>query len=191
MPKVNWGIDDDVIDSFDRDAQFKPYTGALPPTNMVYCFSIKTLKHVAGANGKWPQLRAGLSLEPRNQEEAKYEGYFIMRFMTIAPPTADKKGTGFQYIPFLDALGVSATDFTQRTITDEDGNVKRIGKWKNEGNTLILCRLENGADQNGAYRVDAGWVGDASEVIFEEYDSEVTEDGEFDDDELYDDEDDA
>ena len=188
MPRVNWGIDAEVIDEFDRDAQFTPYTGPQPPVNMVYCFTIKNLKHVAGTDKKYPQLRAGLTLEPRNNDEAKYGGYFIMKFMTIAPPKDGKQGTGFQYIPFLDALGVSSVDFTTKTQTDEDGNVKRIGPWRNEGDTLILARIEMKADQNGEPRVEVTWVGDASNVVFEDID-EAEEAEEFDEDELYDDED--
>jgi hypothetical protein len=203
MPRVNWGITQNDIDQFDREAQaqYAPYTGIDPPAGKVFCFTLKSLKHVDGTEpskgqeGKWPQLRAGLSLEPRNQAEADYEGYFIMHFMTIAPAVNGKKGTAFQYVPFLDALGVTEQDFMKRTHTDEDGKVTKIGPWINEGDTLILARLKMGADfKTGAPRLEVDWVGEASGVTFEEYESVVpTEDDaeDFDDADLYDDDEDA
>jgi len=185
MPRANWGVTTEDIDNFDRDAQFKPYAGPKPPTGVVYCFSIvKLTHHAAPSPGKFPQMRAGLVLEPRTEDERKYKGFYITKFMSIAPdrPSEGKKGTGFQYVPFLDALGVSSNDFTEKTLVDEDGAIKRIGPWRNEGDTLILAQLVNGTrdrknEETGRVEtvptIEVGWVGEASGVVFE-----ITDDAE-------------
>ena len=191
MPRADWGIDESVIDDFDRSAQFTPYTGPTPPVPATYCFTVSSLKMAPAANSKHPQLRIGLTLEPRNQTEAKYAGYWIMKFAVVAPPNSGSKGTAFQYVPFLDALGVTSKDFVRRTILDEQGNVRKIGSWVNGGDTLVLCQIKMGADQNGSPRVEADWIGSAADVEFEEYDSELPDDEpDLDDDEYFDEDED-
>ncbi len=176
MPKVNWGISAKDIDNFDRDAQYKPYDGPIPP-NGVYQFKIKVLKSVAGTREKNPQLRIGLELKPRSgRSEKSYTGYFIMTF----PPVTDK--TQFRYVPFLDAIGVSGRDFETRTIADQEGNIKSIGQWRNDGEEIILAELKDGVDQHGAPRKEIGWMGPLNEDDSEE-ESEDTEDEEYYDDE--------
>jgi hypothetical protein len=175
VPKVNWGVGADDVDDWDRDSQYKPYDGPIPP-NGVYEWLIKKLQYVAAAGGKLPQLRIGLELVPREgRREKKYGGYFIMGFLPIAANTA------FKYVPFLDAVGVSGRDFTQRTITDEDGNIQRIGKWRNTGEELISAELKDGRDQDGQPRKELGWMGplpeldedDDEEYPDDEYDEEI------------------
>lgn len=149
MPKVNWGVSSGDVDAFDRDSQFKPYAGPAVP-NGVYRMRVKSAKRIAAAQGKYPQLRLGLELVPRNAAERKFSDYFIMAFL----PVMNK--TQFRYVPFLDAIGVSATDFTARTVADEEGDIKRIGQWKNDGNTLIMVQLKSGEDDKGNPRQDVG-----------------------------------
>jgi len=101
------------------------------------------------------------------------------------PPVSDR--TQFRYVPFLDAIGVSDRDFTTKTITDEEGNIKRIGAWRNDGQTLIKAELKDEADQNGNPRKGIGWVGpndDASVDDEDDYEEDVdeTEDEEYEDD---------
>lgn len=172
MPRANWGIDAEVIDGFDRETQYAPYTGP-EPTNAVYQWQIKVLKFVAGNREKHPQMRVGLELVPRNTEEKKYyrkgQGYFIMMFLSISEKNA------FTYAPFCDAIGISGKEFTTRTITDEDGNVKKIGSWRNDGSTLILGQLRDGVDQNNKPRKEIGWVGPVTD---EDEGEEYTDDDE-------------
>jgi len=177
MPRANWGVNASDVDDFDRDSQYKPYDGPVPP-NAVYLWRIKVLKYVAGARDKFPQLRIGIELVPRGEyDERRYKGYFTMMFA----PISDR--TQFRYVPFLDAIGVTATDFTRKTITDEEGNIKRIGPWRNDGQTLIKAELKDEADQNGNPRKGIGWVGpnDDSSVDDdeEEYDVDTDEEEEY------------
>lgn len=183
MPKVSWGVGAADIDNFDRDSQYAPYDGPIPP-NGVYQFLVKVLKHTAGTREKNPQLRVGLELVPRNgrKDERKLKGYFIMAFLPVTGKTA------FRYVPFLDAIGVSGREFERGTITDEEGNVKKIGRWRNTGEEIIKAELRDSVDQNGAPRKEIGWMGafdadepDAAEEDEEGYESDDEEDEDGDD----------
>lgn len=173
MPLVNWGVRARDIEGFDRDAQFKPYTGTLP-VNGMYKFRIKQLKYIAGTDEKFPQLRASLELVPRNAQEKKYKGYFITAFMVVSDKTA------FQYVPFLDAIGVSGAEFERKTLTDQEGNVRKIGAWRNSGEEMILAEIRSNTGENAEkYPKQIGWM----EAVTESDDEEDSED--------YDDEDDS
>lgn len=167
MPKVNWGISATDVDSYDRDSQYKPYDGPVP-VNGVYKFKVKALKFVAGTGTKLPQMRIGLELVPRNASEKKYAGYYIMLF----PPISER--TQFRYVPFLDAIGVTGREFEQGTITDEAGNIKKIGRWRNNGDTMIKGEIRDDVDQHGAPRKDIGWMGAVGEEP--DYDDDDLED---------------
>lgn len=184
MPKVRWGIKASDVDDFDRDSQYKPYDGPQPP-NGVYQFQVKVLKYAAGTGAKLPQLRIGLELVPRSgrKDERRYAGYFIMCFIPVSPRTQ------FRYVPFLDALDVTGEEFENRTNTDNDGNITKIGKWRNTGDEIILAEIKDGADQDGNSRKEVGWMGyltdeddDGGEELDEdaydeEYDDSEEEDG--------------
>lgn len=185
MPRVNWGIKPEVIDDFDRESQFSPYTGPIPP-NGVYAFRIKIAKHVAGTREKNPQIRLGLELYPRSRDEKRYANYFIMKFIAVS----QNEKAAFNYVPFCDAIGVSGEDFTRRTNTDDDGNIRRIGPWRNAGDTLILGQLQDGVDQNNNTRKEIGWVGPFTEDADSEFDDsdsdeEDEETADYDDDEAF------
>lgn len=179
MPRVRWGISGKSIDDFDRSTQFTPYTGPIPPS-AVYQWQIKTLKSIAPTREKLPQLRVGLELVPRRKDEERYEGYFIVAFLNIGPKNE------FTYVPFLDAIGVSGSDFENRTIADAEGKVQKIGKWRNTGEEQIMAQLADGQDQHGKPRKEIKWFG----PLTDDDDGEEGED--YDDEEIeeYDDEDD-
>lgn len=170
MPRANWGIDASDVDEFDRDSQYKPYTGPTPPLG-VYMWLIKKLQFVAGTREKNPQLRVGLELVPRADapDESKYADYFRMAFLVVSEKTR------FQYVPFLDAIGVSGREFTKDTIMDAEGNVKKIGKWRNTGEEYVMAELKNGEDQNGNSRLEIGYIGPV-----EDYDEEESDDDYYD-----------
>lgn len=174
MPKVRWGVKASDVDDFDRDSQYKPYDGPIP-VNGVYMFQLKVLKYAAATSSNLPQLRFGLELVPRpgRKEERKYAGYFIMSFPPVSPRTQ------FRYVPLLDALGVTGEEFENRTITDNDGNITKIGKWRNTGEELILAEIKDGVDQNNNPRKEIGWVGyvpedeeDGEEISEDDYEEE-------------------
>lgn len=184
MGVVRWNIKASAIDDFDRSKQYTPYTGPIPP-DAVYVFLIKKMQYVPGTRDKLDQLRVGMELVPRKgMGEGKYKGYFVMNFI----PVADN--TGFRYVPLCDALGVSGTDFTERMRVDREGNVQRIGQWRNTGEQEILAQIVTGYDEKGEPRKEVKWMGPLQEPDEddEEYDSddeEYAEDG--DEDEDYDD----
>lgn len=177
MPRVNWGVGKDTVDDYDRESGFKPYTGKIPP-NAVYQWRIKVLKYAAGTKTKNPSLRAGLELVPRNAEEKQFAGYFLTKWMAIAETNS------FQWVPFLDSIGVTGREFTAGTVVDDDGNVRKIGNWRMDGKTEILGQLKDGNDEKGNSRKEIGWVGalDGEAEEFEEEDAEEEEGYDEDDD---------
>jgi hypothetical protein len=94
------------------------------------------------------------------------------------------KKTGFRYVPFLDAIGVTGDEFESRTIVDNDGSVTKIGKWRNDGQEIILAEIKDGVDKDGNSRKEVGWMG---------YIPEEDDDGgeELDEEETYDEEEDG
>lgn len=153
MPRVRWGIDSSDVDDFDRESQFKPYAGPLPPLG-VYEWQVKVVKYVAGTKDKNPQLRVGLALAPREnvKGEKKYAGYFLLAFLIISNKTT------FQYVPFLDAIGVSGREFAERTIVDEDGKVSKIGRWRNDGESYVNASIVEKPDQDGIVKRQVGQI---------------------------------
>ncbi len=195
MPRANWGITSRDVENFDREAQFSPYVGPLP-VNGVYRWQVKKLAFVAPTGDKLPQLRIGLALVPRSQAEKKYDGYFVTVFCPVSPKTA------FRYVPFLDAIGVTGREFERGTVTDEEGDIKKIGKWRNTGETLILGMLkDNAGDQSGKYPKEIGWMGENVDTAddagdddeeLDDYDAEedTDDDDEYEDEDTDDDDDD-
>lgn len=182
MPKVNWGIKASDVDEYDPN-QFRPYDGPIPPSG-VYEWQVKFVKFAAATDGKLPQLRAGLELIPRRgrKDEKQFAGYFIMAFMSVSERTQ-----GF-YVPFLSALGVSGRDFEQRTIADQEGNIQKIGAWRNTGDTMVKGELKDDVDQNGNPRKRMNWFGPIGEAATAD-DTDAGDEEEWDADEDYDDED--
>ena len=154
MPKARWGISASVVEDFDRASQFTPYAGPIPP-NGVYEWLITQLKYVPETSEKCAQMRLGLELAPRvdRKGESKYDGYSIMVFMPVTEKSA------FRYVPFLDAIGVSGRDFETRTIVDNDGNIKSIGKWRQDGEQYVAAELrDNKGEQAEKYPKDIGAI---------------------------------
>lgn len=179
MPTVDWGLSRGVIDDYDRESGYKPYTGK-PVPNGVYQWQIIKLVSVAGTNQKNPQLRATLKLTPRDKSEKRYGGYTITKFMVIADTT------NFQFVPFLDAIGVTEADFRRRTVPDASGNVKKIGPWKNDGKTFVLAQLQdNRGEQADKYPKEIGWIGALEEEPEdeEEYEDDEESDEEYEEEE--------
>lgn len=182
MPRVSWDIDASDVDEYDRSSQFKPYDGPEPKEG-IYLFAVKVLKQIPKTGKKNAQLRVGLELVPRaGRDEREYADYFRMAFLPITPNTA------FRYVPFLDAIGVSGTDFTRRTLVDEEGNVKKIGKYVQDGQTMILARLKYEEDQHGDDQLNIVDFYEApDDVVIDEGDG-VDDDGEYGPNDSYDEE---
>lgn len=156
MGKVTWGVSGSDLDDADR-SQFTPYDGPIPP-NKLFCFKIKMLKKGKTSNGN-PQLIIGLELTPRQSrpEERKYKGYYITDYIVVL------ESTTFRVAPFLDAIGVSGSDFAERTVVGEKDDrgsypITKIGKWVNNGQ-YVLATLKDGSDREGNSRkeIDKYW----------------------------------
>lgn len=142
MGKVTWGggVTADDIDGAER-SQYKPYDGPTPP-NAMYAWKVKILKK-GKSQADNTKLIIGLELVPRQSrpDEKPYKGYFVSESIAVVESMAGKLGA------FLDAIGVSSSDFMNRTSDsgekDARGNVNitKIGKWINNGETYILASL--------------------------------------------------
>lgn len=152
MPDINWGLARGTVTNFDRTSQYTPYTGPIPPDG-VFMFRVKNIRYAAPTNDKLPQMQPGLELVPRTDEEVEYAGYFLRGYLPVS------ERTGFRYVPFLDAIGVSESAFL-RAKRDNDGNITRMGKWTPKAETLILVQIRTTENQKGEmFKEMAGWCG--------------------------------
>ncbi len=180
MPRADWGISASDARNFDREAQYKPYTGPKPAPRTVFQWQLTVCKFFPKTRAKNAQLRLGLKVVPRNPDEKRFKGFFVMTFRSVTPKTQ------FAYVPFLDAIGVSESDFVNRTQIDEEGNIRRIGNWRNDGKQLLMGEFVLSEDQNGAPRNDVGWIGELEDAP---EDADLEDDDDLDDDEYIDDDD--
>lgn len=154
MGKVTWGDDltREALDDVERD-RFKPYDGP-PVPNAMYAWRLKVLKRGKAKSSGNTQIIIGLELVPRSSrpEEKPYAGYFITDYISVLESQA------FKIAPFLDALGVSSTDFLKRTSDtgekDDRGSVPiaKIGDYVHDGKFILLASIGDDTDQNGAPR---------------------------------------
>lgn len=179
MPKAQWGVSARDVGNFDRENAYKPYQGP-QPLNGVYKFRVAKAVYAASDGESNAQLRLTLVLVPRNKQENKYNGYVITSFMPIAD------NTQFRYVPFLMAIGASDADFVNRTITDNEGVIKSIGKWKSDGKTEVAARLVDNDYEGARNPKQIDWVGELEDTPVdddedeeeEEYEDETEEDEE-------------
>lgn len=168
--RVDWGVSSSEMDEYDPSEQYKPYDGPMPP-NAVYHWRVKRLQFQPATKDKLPSLWVGMELVPRRgRGETQYAGYYLTNFLPISAKTQ------FRYVPFLDAIGVSTRDFASRTEADNEGMVRRIGKWRHTGDFIIAAMLKDEQDAKGNPRKGIGWQGPA------DADTEYVEPGESDDD---------
>lgn len=173
MPIADWGISRGTIDEFDREKanRYKPYTGPKPPAG-VYRFVIvkDMMKFFAGDSESYPRWSAMLSLKPRTRAEKSFDGFRCFFSANVSDENPQ------WYVPMLDVLGVSDTEFRRKTRLTEDGIIKSIGAWRNDGTQEILAEIVH----NGDY-TNVRWVGKISEADLEEAEEEEDEE---EDDEL-------
>ncbi len=181
MPRADWGLSAGTISDFDRDKQFTPYQGPLPP-NAVYKWRVVNAYYAAATDKNLPQLRLLLSLVPRDRSENKFSGFMCMAMAPIGDNTA------FRYVPFLDAIGVTEADFLRRTDVDGEGKIRKIGKWLNNGKTEVAAQLEDNDYEGSKYPKAIGWVGALSEYEPDEEDEDEEEYDEDDTEEEYEEE---
>lgn len=180
MPKARWDIEAGDIDGFDRSSQYTPYRGPQPPRG-VYSFLIKKAVFIAATRDKLPSLRLGLELLPRDgSDDRTYSGFYFTAFLPISNKTA------FRYVPLLDAIGVSSNDFINKTITDAEGNISRIGRWRNDGETIVDVQIQLEEDNKGNPQMQAkGFWAPAPDATYDDADADddefATDDDDYDD----------
>lgn len=168
MPIADWNLSQGVIRDFDREEakRYAPYTGP-KPSNGVYKFKVvkDQMRMQAGDEETHPRWSAMLVLVPRTKEEKRYDGY---RCFFSANITDENPGW---FVPMLDVLGVSDQEFRRKTRITEEGIVKSIGNWRNDGTQELLAEIRH----NGDY-TNVRWVGPVTDATASEEDEESEED---------------
>lgn len=179
MPIADWGLSKGTIANFDREKQkqYEPYTGPKPSAG-VYKWSIvkDRMKRAAGDDQDFPRLTAMLMLVPRTREEKRYKGYRAWFSANISDENPQ------WYVPLLDVLGVTDAQFRLKTKITDEGVIKKIGEWVNDGTTEILAEIRH----NGDY-TNVTWVGvvpDDDEDLDDDEDDEDEDDEDDDEDDL-------
>jgi hypothetical protein len=170
MPIADWGLSQGTVDSFDREkqAEYSPYTGPKPSAG-VYRFRVvkDQMRMQPGDEERYPRWSALLYLVPRTREEKRFEGFRCF----FSANVQDDKPQWF--VPMLDVLGVSETEFRKKTVLTEEGIIKRIGAWRNDGTQELLAEVR----YNGEY-TNVNWVGpyetsDEEDEEVDEYEDEL------------------
>lgn len=143
MPKIKWDLDSEAIDNAESEG-FTPYAGPVPPAG-VYKFTLKRLEATKSSAGN-KMLKVLMELDADGiKERKKYHGCPVWDNVVVMDKTA------WKVRQFLDALGVSASDFTNKTVAEEENSkhlVRKIGSLKVEGVELTV-QIKRGANQEG------------------------------------------
>lgn len=130
MAKVKWGsIDESAIAEATTSLT---YVGPLPKKG-VYRFKLRSCQYTTSSNDN-PMLKNLWLLDGSwRPEHEQYDGCPVWDNLPVMESTA------FRVKAFCDALGVSYRDFLNKTIIDEDKNVKSIGSLKIQDEDLLVC----------------------------------------------------
>lgn len=173
MPKVKWGGDISVEDIDSAESGFTPYSGDIP-TPGVYRFTLRHALQGKSTQGnpkiKWVWILDG----SWKKEHKKYDGCPVFDEMPMTASSA------FRAKAICAALGVSAKDIINNTVTDEDGYLTKIGKQTIEEGleVYIAVKQENDPDYGKRLRLNGGGylpLDDAEDA--EEDAAESAEDG--------------
>lgn len=137
MPKAKWGSLT-ATDIESAESNFTPYDGEIPPRG-VYRFKLKKATSKESSNGN-PMVKLVLILDGSWKKAHKeFDGCPAFTQVMIMDSTA------FQVRAFCDAIGVTARDFLNKTVLDDDDKVVKIGKVSlAEGDLLVLASCKPG-----------------------------------------------
>lgn len=120
MPKVTWGSELDA-DAIENAEQREQYAGEIPPSG-IYRMKIRFMQKTLSSN-KNPLLKVLLVLDGSfKPEHKKYDGCPVWEQIPIMPSTA------FRIRELCDALNVTAKEFMDKTVADDEGYITKIGK---------------------------------------------------------------
>lgn len=166
MPIADWGISKGTVDEFDREKanRYKPYTGPKPPAGVYRFVVVKDMmKFQAGDAESYPRWSALLSLKARTRAEKQFDGFRCFFSANVSDENPQ------WYVPMLDVLGVTDIEFRRKTRLTEEGVIKSIGSWRNDGTQELLAEIVH----NGDY-TNVRWVGklDESSTVDDDADEE-------------------
>lgn len=146
MPKMTWGseIDADAIENAETREQ---YAGEIPPSG-VYRFKIRFMQKTVSSN-KNPMLKVLLILDGSWKPEHKqYDGCPVWEQIPVIPSTA------FRVRELCDALNVTAKEFMDKTVGDDEGFVQKIGKLRiADEDRLVMYKAKRDDDPEYGLRL--------------------------------------
>jgi hypothetical protein len=167
MAKVTWGgaeLESALSDYEADEQQYESYDGERPPKGL-YRWNIRMEKTIS--SGGFNQLIVHLTLDPHNSRTNQYKGYYCRDYIIVK----EDGSTAFRVRPLLDAMGVTAKQFRQQTLsnpTDRTTNndqkieeVVKIGPVKIEG-LQLMARIAPDKKKPEYERVF--WVGGADDA---------------------------
>lgn len=135
MPKVKWGsISEQDINEAEVSQN---YAGKIPPTG-VYRFVLSRLKVGQSGEGN-PKVVVMARLDGSwRKEHKKFNGCPLFDHIAVI------QSQNFKVRALCDALGVTAKQFMNQTVTDEDDNILKIGTLKiHEEDLLIYISVQH------------------------------------------------
>jgi hypothetical protein len=128
VPKLKWGSD---LTSTDVEEASDGYKGKVPPPGL-YRFKLRMAQSTKSSNDN-PMVVLLLILDGSWKKEHKqYEGAPLWDRITVIKTTAGRVKA------FCDALNVTYDDFLAKTMSDEEGNITKVGKLKIKDEDLLL-----------------------------------------------------
>lgn len=148
MPKVAWGVGADEIEQ--AQSSFVPYSGPLVPKG-VYTFTIKTAQFGRAQQSKNPMLKLlmildGAASSTEEEDRNQYDGAPVWDNITAIENTA------WKVKQFCEALGITPSDFANKTVMNDNDDITKIGRVKFDGTVKVRVLTTIEPDQKGEPR---------------------------------------
>jgi hypothetical protein len=150
VPKVKWGkgLTADAIDNASDSGQV--YEGKIPPAG-VYTFEIRTMKYIAKNSNGNPMVSFMLLMDDPRKEMKEFAGCPLFSQIVVV------EQNDWRIKEFTRSLGISARDFLDNCVTDENGAILKFGALKVAGAGLhvkVNAKREPTRDDPDTYRLD-------------------------------------
>lgn len=151
MPKATWGSDIDA-DEIESAVGFTTYAGDIPKRG-VYRFKLRRLKQGKAKSGNPKVSFMGLLDGTYRGDHKKFEGCPLFADVAVIKNQAAKLKA------LCAGLGVTAADFLNKSVVDEEGNITKIGVKKITEGMLVYVSTHVGHDLNGEERLETAGDG--------------------------------